>query len=291
MFAPKVAKATHKSAPITTGQWRPHPTPHRGHLGGRSWDLTGVPAFSSGRPAAVPAMLSQLASSGSHASAGGHGKDRVGGFRSGMCGCASCSGAGLGSSRDVGRDAGAGAGPVGAPAAPAPAAVKRTVNIFAISLPGSSRSALTDITRANTIWGQCQVAVSLAGGMSWVTDILDQDAPTGVLNEYSSPGSPTAEETAMLAYQPGGASAVHAYFVPGLSAGSRGEAFWPAAFPKLPGAVVISDSAAADTFAHELGHVLMDDGGHHADPDNLMASGSIRNVGVDKLDATDCARV
>src|SRR5690606_9595063 len=110
-------------------------------------------------------------------------------------------------------------------------------------------------------------------------------APKGVLNEYSDPKSPTTEETDLLGYQPGGASVIHAYYVPSMSAGSRGEAFLPSITPSLPAALVISDSAASDTLAHELGHILLDQAGHHADPDNLMASGRIRNVGVDKLEA------
>jgi hypothetical protein len=123
-----------------------------------------------------------------------------------------------------------------------------------------------------------------------MTDVLDRLPPTGVLNEYSSPASPTAEETEMLSHRPGGASAIHVYYVPSMSAGSRGEAF-NSFSPGLPSAVVVSDSAASDTLAHELGHVILDDASHHADPDNLMATGAIRHVGVDKLDATQCGKV
>jgi hypothetical protein len=93
-----------------------------------------------------------------------------------------------------------------------------------------------------------------------------------------------------LNHHPGGKGTIHAYFVPDMSAGSRGEAFMPSTTPNGVRALVISNSAAVDTFAHELGHVLLDDGSHHGDPDNLMASGSIRNVGVDKLDATQCSK-
>jgi hypothetical protein len=193
--------------------------------------------------------------------------------------------------KDLGADDAGTTGTVdaGTPAAATPAASGKSIDIWPISLPGSSRSAATDIARANAIWAQCSVAVNMAGGESWDTDVMDLLDPKGVLNEYPNPHSPTVEETTMLAHHPGG-SAIHAYFVPSMSAGSRGESFGPSWTPSIP-AVVISDSAASDSLAHELGHVLMDDVSHDPDPDNLMASGSIRNVGVDKLTAAQCAKV
>jgi hypothetical protein len=151
------------------------------------------------------------------------------------------------------------------------------------------RSAATDIKRAADVWAQCNVKVSDAGGKSIRGDVLDIQDPKGVLNEFSNSGPPTEEEKALLKIQPGGAAAVHAYFVPSMSAGSRGESFIPS--EDHISAVVISDSAVSDSLAHELGHVVLDDGTHNADPDNLMATGSIRNVGVDKLNATQCGKV
>jgi hypothetical protein len=92
----------------------------------------------------------------------------------------------------------------------------------------------------------------------------------------------------MLGLRPGPAGALHAYYVPRMSAGSRGEAFTPT--DNKTSAVVISDSAASDSLAHEIGHVLLDSGVHTTDPDELMASGTIRNVGVDKITAAQCAK-
>lgn len=215
-----------------------------------------------------------------------HGKD-------GACGCGACTARGAPrDARDESlqtKDAGSGAVVALAPAA-APA-IKRTVSIYAVQLPGSTRAVDPDVSKANSVWNQCSVAITSAGGESWASDVLDRQTPNGVLNEYSDPKSPTTEETELLAYQPGGASVIHAYFVPSMSAGSRGEAFLPSITPSLPAALVISDSAASDTLAHELGHILLDAAGHSTDPDNLMASGTIRNVGVDKLDATQCGKV
>jgi hypothetical protein len=175
--------------------------------------------------------------------------------------------------------------------APAGRGAGKTIDIFAVSLPGSTRDAAADIARASTIWSQCSLNVNLSGGQSWNTDVLDELPPDDVLNEYSSPSSPTQEELHLLDHHPGGKGTIHAYFVPAMSAGSRGESFWAAVTPNGVRAVIVSDTAASDTFAHELGHVLLNDGGHHNDPDNLMASGDIRNVGVDQLDATQCSKV
>jgi hypothetical protein len=195
--------------------------------------------------------------------------------------------------RAPGHDAGSSAGAAGgatvsAGPATAGAIMGQSVQIYPISLPGSSRSAATDVAQANRVWAQCSIGVTMVGGESWNTNVMDILDPKAVLNEYPNPSNPTIEETTMLQHHPGG-SALHVYFVPSMSAGSRGESFWPSMTPSHP-AVVVSDSAAVDTFAHELGHVLLDDGGHHSDPDNLMASGSIRNVGVDKLTPQQCAR-
>jgi hypothetical protein len=224
-----------------------------------------------------------------------HGQDLLGGVLGGIGGAAL--GAGLGFL--VGGPAGAVAGgllagglgaylgsKIGGGAAPT-----KTKSVFAVSLPGSSRSPSADVARANTIWSQCGLGVTLAGTESWKTNLLDQQNPPGVLNEYSDPANPTLEELTMVPHQPGGSGVIHAFYVPAMSAGSRGEAFMPSITPTLPAAAVISDSAAVDSLAHELGHVWLNEAGHSADPDSLMASGSIRNVGVDKLDPTQCAKI
>jgi hypothetical protein len=160
--------------------------------------------------------------------------------------------------------------------------------MYAVSLPGATRSVDTDVARANAIWTQCCVHINLVGGESWDTDILDRDAPTGVLNAPSGTVRPlTAEEQAMLANKPGGARAIHAYYVPSFSGPKVAESFWPSQHGDQ--AFAMANTARSDSFAHELGHVLFDSGSHEADADNLMASGSIRHVGVDKLESWQCA--
>jgi hypothetical protein len=59
----------------------------------------------------------------------------------------------------------------------------------------------------------------------------------------------------------------------------------------LPRSVSVTNISVVDTLVHELGHVLFNDPTHHSDPDNLMAAVSVRHVGVDHLDATQCGRI
>lgn len=74
---------------------------------------------------------------------------------------------------------------------------------------------------------------------------------------------------------------VNNYYVQSYTDGSRGLTSAPTAFPGRDG-IGIADSAANDTFVHELGHYLLDSyrspGGSDHDPhgDNLMAAGSNR---------------
>jgi hypothetical protein len=165
---------------------------------------------------------------------------------------------------------------------------KKTVTIYPVSVGASTRDPYPDVRRANEIWAQCGVRIKSEIGKCIDGDDLDIDDPKGVLNEFSDPKSPTAEETSLIAKRPGGRDVLHAYYVPRMSAGSRGEAFTPT--DNGTSAIVISDSCATDSLAHEIGHVLLDDGSHDADPDNLMASGTIRNVGVDKLTDEQCKK-
>lgn len=163
----------------------------------------------------------------------------------------------------------------------------RTIDVFVVQLPGSTRNADADITRANAIWHQCSISINMVGGESWDTAVLDRDPPTGVLNAPSGTVRPlTAEETEMTSHKPGGRDVIHAYFIPDFSGPKVAEAFWPTQHGQS--AVIVADTARTDSFAHELGHVLRDNGDHETDPDNLMASGSIRNVGVDKLECRQC---
>lgn len=167
---------------------------------------------------------------------------------------------------------------------------KYTIPIYGVNLPGASGSISTDLTFANSVLCQCGIELVLQGGESWQTNLMDQQDPKGVLNEYDSVTNPTQEERALMAYRPGG-SAVHVYYVPQLSAGSRGETIGSADCSTCVDTVVVANSSEPDTFAHEFVHVLLPDDGHHSNPDNLFASGKIRNVGVGDLEQGQCDRM
>lgn len=174
---------------------------------------------------------------------------------------------------------------------PCPAGIKK-IDVFGVNLPGSSRSIYDDEAKANTVLAQCCAKINITGGESWDTNLMDTEAPNGVLNHSTT--TATSEVQDMTAHRPGG-NALHAYYVPSISIGSRGSSFYASryggAFPGTANAIQVANSAAVDSMVHELVHVLLDDGGHHADPDNLMADGGTRNVGVDNMDAAQCAGI
>jgi len=166
-------------------------------------------------------------------------------------------------------------------------AAPKTVDIYQVLLPGATRDPDADLARANTIWAQCGVSINSKGGQSWQTDVLDLDPPTGILNAPASTTRPlTREETTMFAHTPGGDDVIHAYYVPDFTGPKVAESFWPSQHGFR--AVVVGNNARSDSFAHELGHVLLDSGNHEADADNLMASGGSRHVGVDHLECRQC---
>ncbi len=174
---------------------------------------------------------------------------------------------------------------------PCPGGVKK-IDVYSVNLPGSTRSIYDDEAKANAVLAQCCARINITGGESWDTNLMDTDAPLGVLNH--STATATTEVQDMTAHRPGG-NVLHAYYVPSISIGSRGSSFYASryggTFPSTANAIQVANSAANDTMVHELVHVLLDDGGHHADPDNLMASGGTRNVGVDNMDAAQCAGI
>ena len=158
-----------------------------------------------------------------------------------------------------------------------------------MSLPGSLRDIYADIAFTNTILCQCGIELNIIGGESWNTTVMDRMPPKNILNEYSSPGSPTDEEVEMLNYKPGG-NALHIYFVPALSGDDEAESFWTSAFPTVSNGVVVENDARSCTVAHEIGHVLLNDGSHHRNPDNLMSSGKV-NTCAGELEQSQCNRM
>lgn len=195
---------------------------------------------------------------------------------------------------------GPGPGPAPGPAAPAPAPApapaapakpaKKTVTVNVSKLEGSSRA--TSVTDASKIFEDA-ASLSVTTGTVETVNKKDSEALIGtdlILEEYSSPGSPTAEETA-LTKRNRKKDTITVYLVKALSAGSHGEAFWAADFPSTPASVVIKNGdspfVAGKPLAHELGHVLLDSGDHSGDKTNLM---SYDHTGVG-LDATRVTKV
>lgn len=165
-----------------------------------------------------------------------------------------------------------------------------TIKLYSVNLPGSTGTLAHDLKFANEVLCQCGIELVEAGGESWDTKAMDLQNPKGVLNEYSDVTNPTDEEKALMAHRPGG-NVVHIYYVPSLSAGSRGETIGRADCPTCVDTVVVSNSAAVDTLAHEFIHVLLPNDSHHSNADNLFASGKIRNVGKGELEQSQCDRL
>ncbi|HEY4684542.1 MAG TPA: hypothetical protein VII57_00715 [Dehalococcoidia bacterium] len=158
---------------------------------------------------------------------------------------------------------------------------KLTVNVT--KLDGSTRS--TSVADASAIF-RAAADFSIEPGKAETLNRTESEALIGsdlTLDEYSSVGTPTAEETALTARNRS-VGTITVYLVKALSAGSHGEAFWPSGFPTVPASVVIKNGdspfVAGKPLAHELGHVLLDDGSHPAEVTNLM-SYSHTGVGLD----------
>jgi hypothetical protein len=162
---------------------------------------------------------------------------------------------------------------------------QKTASVNVTIVAGSTRTA-ADLGPASTIWTK---AANIAVTANTVTQL---DAKTSkaligddlVVDEYSSPSSPTAEELALTQVNrsPGH---ITVYFVKALSAGSHGEAFWPSAGAAPPSVIVKNGDSpfvAGKPIGHELGHVLTDDGSHPSGPGNLM---DYTNKGVGLTDA------
>jgi hypothetical protein len=154
----------------------------------------------------------------------------------------------------------AGAGIARTPAPPPPTKKKVTVNVTNVS--GSTATIGSAITYSNTnVYNQANVEIE-KGKEITLTDAQSK-ADIGndlIVQEYKSPDKPTPEEKALLKENQT-AGVITVYFVKGLSDGSLGESFWASSGSGLTG-VIVGGTRSDNTFAHELGHVLLDDGGH-----------------------------
>jgi RHS repeat-associated protein len=191
-----------------------------------------------------------------------------------------------------------------------PFKITQTVTVGGLVLAGSNGIG-NDIKRANEIYKQCCIVIRVCGVTTWGEDLtkraIKRGARPGILddlilegydNETTSAANPTPGERALLAFRHNcGGDSIMAYWVKGFSDGSRGEAFWPAV-QGGNGSVVVANNKAQDSFAHELGHVLLDDGGHVGNANNLMTSGGganardvSGNAGTDLLTEAQCDKI
>lgn len=156
----------------------------------------------------------------------------------------------------------------------APALSKKTVTLNVTKMHGSSGNPSGDITYANTkVYNQANIEIKT--GTDVTVNETDSKTVLGndlILDEFATGSSPTTEERALLALNQS-SGAVTAYYVKGLSKGSVGENFRPGHGTGLLG--VVSSGAASRTLAHELGHLLLDDGSHPRDADNFLAQTSV----------------
>lgn len=166
----------------------------------------------------------------------------------------------------------------------------KTLTLNITKLEDSTRS--TGVSSASTILENA-ANVKIKAGKVETLNATKSKALIGndlILDEFSSAGSPTAEETKLTAENrsPG---TITAYFVKSLSRGSHGEAFRPSVFPTIKPSVVLKNGdspfVAGKPLGHELGHVLLDKGDHPNDTKNLM---SYSKTGV-ALDSTQKTKV
>lgn len=138
----------------------------------------------------------------------------------------------------------------------------KTVTINFTHLHGSTGATASTITYANTnVYNQANIEI--VKGTDVTIDEPKSKAILGddlILEEFATGANPTTEEKA-LAKENQTAGAIPLYFVKSLSQGSLGENFRPGHGSGLLG-VVASSPDTEFTFCHELGHVLLDDGGH-----------------------------
>jgi hypothetical protein len=147
---------------------------------------------------------------------------------------------------------------------------KKTVTVNDTTLSGASGTLASALTYANArVYNQANVEIKQ--GTSLALDDPKSKAILGadlIVDEYTNPSTPTIEEKNLLKENQS-AGAVSMYFVKGFDKGSLGESFWPAAAAGFVG-FIVGSTRSDNTFSHELGHVLLDDGGHTVPDDTYL---------------------
>ncbi len=163
--------------------------------------------------------------------------------------------------------------PTGTPTTvPSAAPPMKTVSLHIVHLEKGPASHDADLTQGQETYKQANVKLNVVKSLPFddakTKSLIGDDY---VLDEFTSVGTPTAEEAKLTSEAAGRTDgAISMYYVKGMSRGSTGESFWPKDWPTVKPSVVITSKDSKETFSHELGHVLLNDGGHHPDRDNLM---------------------
>lgn len=158
---------------------------------------------------------------------------------------------------------------------------KKSVTVNHTQLHESTGSFSSALTFSNTkVYNQANVEVKK--GTDVTLDEAKSKALLGddlILDEFTDPTKPTTEEQALLKINQT-AGAVTMYYVKNLSDGHTGEAFIPSNGVGV--GFVVGNSGIDQTFAHELGHVLLDSGSHAVPDDTYLMHPSI-GAGKTKL--------
>ena len=165
---------------------------------------------------------------------------------------------------------------------------KKTVTINMAVLDGANNNSSADISKSNKIFNDATCGLQVAAGSPMTLTPAQTGAILGSDKKLAEPSGATVspEENKLVSYNRS-SGRITAYYVPGFVPQKRGTSL-QAPRHGVPDSLLMGPLQAIDTFTHELGHILSRDPTHNSDPDNLMASGSIRNVGVDKVTSTQC---
>ena len=153
----------------------------------------------------------------------------------------------------------------------------KTVTIDLVSLRGSNRDPVADLAFANAVFSQC--CVRFVKGIGASANLEDSDSWIGgdtvMQMGFCETPKPDEFNTMLIAEAAFGlTSRIRAFYVESVSSGvwgcSRPPSCGTGEATILHGMVVVSNKGSVGTLAHELGHILLDGGGHSGYKDNLM---------------------
>ena len=143
--------------------------------------------------------------------------------------------------------------------------VLRTENVHRLIRP--------DLDRASDIWRQARVAIT-----EWESDLGANEMANLLLPDHATLGNAgEAQLATYISAHPGAICCCYAPQITGADAAGKTErAGDHVGHLSDPMIKVSAELARPETFSHELGHALLNDGSHHFDPMNLMAVGAVR---------------